>query len=209
MAFALADNSVSAELSLPDASAPPPPATQRVTLYEENSNGLKGKKLAGSVTWSGKMLTPQGGRASELAIAAEVEVPERELSISLTLRRNDDRTLPASHTIEIVFNRPADVLPDIANMPSILMKPGETARGVVLTGLAAKVATGFFMMGLSEVDADRRRNLQLLRQRDWIVLPFIYRDGRRSILAIEKGAGGRRVFDDVLGAWGQTGPGQR
>jgi hypothetical protein len=38
----------------------------------------------------------------------------------------------------------------------------ESTRGVPLAGLAVKVTTGFYMIGLSNLDADKERNLQLL-----------------------------------------------
>ena len=35
----------------------------------------------------------------------------------------------------------------------------ESTRGVPLAGLAVKVTTGFYMIGLSNLDADKERNL--------------------------------------------------
>ena len=48
----------------------------------------------------------------------------------------------------------------VGNVPGILMKSNEQARGTPLAGLAVKVTDGFFLVGLSNVDADRQRNLQ-------------------------------------------------
>jgi hypothetical protein len=68
-------------------------------------------------------------------------------------------TLPASHKIEIVFTLPPDFPHGgIANVPGILMKPGETTRGVPLGGIAVKVMANSFLIGLSSVDADMQRN---------------------------------------------------
>ena len=61
----------------------------------------------------------------------------------------------------------------VANVPGILMKSNEQARGTPLAGLAVKVTDGFFLVGLSNVDADRARNLQLLKERSWFDVPLV------------------------------------
>jgi len=118
------------------------------------------------------------------------------------LRRNTDKALPASHTIEIMFNLPADFPGGgIANVPGVLMKQAEQARGTPLAGLAVKVTNGFFLIGLSAVDADRQRNMQLLKDQEWFDIPLVYTNGGRAILAVEKGPPGDRAFADAFTAW--------
>src|SRR4029077_9997022 len=97
----------------------------------------------------------------ELAVRADVEIPERHITMTWSLRRNTDPALPASHTIEILFNLPADFPGGgIANVPGISMKQSEQARGTPLAGLAVKVTNGFFLIGLSAVETDQQRNIQ-------------------------------------------------
>ena len=81
------------------------------------------------------------------------------------------------------------------------MKQAEQTRGVPLAGLAVKVTNGFFLIGLSAVDADRERNLQLLKERSWFDIPIVYNNNRRAILALEKGTPGERVFEEAFAAW--------
>jgi hypothetical protein len=132
-------------------------------------------------------VTSGQGQPPDLAIRADVEVPERKLAMAWMLRRNTDKALPASHTIEIVFTTPADS-PNgaIANIPGILMKQAEQTSGVPLAGLAVKVTDGFFLIGLSNLEADKERNLQLLKERGWFDIPVVYNNNRRAILAMEK-----------------------
>src|SRR6267142_1663947 len=66
-----------------------------------------------------------------------------------------------------------------------------------------KVTDGFFLVGLSNVDADRQRNLQLLKERSWFDVPLVYVNQRRAIIAIEKGAPGERAFNDAFATWGE------
>ena len=72
-----------------------------------------------------------------------------------------------------------------------------------LAGLAVKVTDGFFLVGLSNVDADRARNIQLLKERSWFDVPLVYSNQRRAIIAIEKGAPGERAFNDAFAQWGE------
>src|SRR5947208_16665402 len=83
------------------------------------------------------------------------------------------------------------------------MKSNEQARGTPLAGLAVKVTDGFFLVGLSNVDSDRARNLQLLKERSWFDVPLVYVSQGRAILAIEKGAPGERAFNDAFAARGE------
>jgi hypothetical protein len=182
--------------------APAVAVAQRVVLYEEDSNDPQGKRYVGSVIWRTETVSPGPGLAPELAVRADVEIPERHITMTWSLRRNTDQALPASHTIEILFNLPSDFPGGgIANVPGILMKQSEQARGTPLAGLAVKVTNGFFLIGLSAVDTDLQRNIQLLKERPWFDIPVVYTSGGRAILALEKGPPGERAFADAFAAW--------
>lgn len=177
---------------------------QRVVLYEEDPADPQGKRYVGSAIWRTEPITASPGAAPDIAVRADLEIPERRMTMTLSLRRNTDQALPASHTIELTFNLPADFpFGGISNVPGVLMKQAEATRGAPLAGLAVKVTSGFFLVGLSAVDADMQRNLQLLKERAWFDIPIVYNNGRRAILAIEKGNPGERAFDEVFKAWGQ------
>jgi hypothetical protein len=177
---------------------------QKVVLYEEDPADPNGKRFVGSAIWRTETVTPGPGLPPELAIRADVEVPERKLAMTWSLRRNTDKSLPASHTVEIVFKLPTDFPSGgISNVPGILMKQAEQTRGVPLSGLAVKVTNGFFLIGLSSVDADKDRNLQLLKDRAWFDIPVVYNNNRRAILAMEKGNPGERAFAEAFKVWKQ------
>ncbi|HEY1474928.1 MAG TPA: hypothetical protein VGF53_12690 [Pseudolabrys sp.] len=186
------------------ATAPAAAVAQKVVLYDEDPNDPKGKRYVGSALWRTETVSPGPGLAPELAIRADVEIPERHLRMTWSLRRNTDKALPASHTIEIMFTLPPD-FPEggIGNVPGVLMKQDEQARGVPLAGLAVKVTNGYFLIGLSAVDVDVQRNIQLLKERDWFDIPLVYTTNKRAILALEKGTPGVRAFEEAFRAWGQ------
>ena len=181
-----------------------PPVAQRVVLYEEDPDDPQGKRFLGSAIWRTEMVPAAPGRPAELAVRADVEVPERRMTMTWSLRRNSDPALPASHTIEIMFNLPADSpAGGVQNVPGVLMKQAEQTRGVPLAGLAVKVTPGFFLIGLSSLESDMQRNIQLLKERSWFDVPIVYNNNRRAILAMEKGTPGEKAFADAFVAWKQ------
>ena len=82
----------------------------------------------------------------------------------------------------------------------------QTPRACRLPACGVKVTNGFFLIGLSSVEGDVRRNIQLLKERAWMHVRVAYNNGQRALLAIEKGVPGDRVFEDALNAWGQMPP---
>ena len=200
----IADRIGPAEGTSSPANAPAAAVAQKVVLYDEDPSDPKGKRYVGSALWRTETVSPGPGLAPEIAIRADVEIPERHMRMTWSLRRNTDKALPASHTIEIMFTLPADFdQGGIGNVPGVLMKPDEQTRGVPLAGLAVKVTNGYFLIGLSAVDVDVQRNIQLLKERDWFDIPVVYTSGKRAILAMEKGTPGVRAFEEAFRAWGQ------
>jgi len=179
------------------------PVAQRVVLYDEDPSDPKGKQYVGSVVWRTEQIKASGQQKADIAVRADIEIPDRKFKMTMSFRRNTDSSLPASHTAELTFILPPDFAGGgVSNVPGILMKSNEQARGTPLAGLAVKVTDGFFLVGLSNVDSDRARNVQLLKERSWFDVPLVYSNQRRAIIAIEKGAPGERAFDDAFAQWG-------
>lgn len=182
---------------------PVAPVAQKVVLYDEDPSDPKGKQYVGSVVWRLEPIKASGNQKADLAVRADIEIPDRKFKMTMSFRRNTDSSLPASHTAELTFILPPDFPGgSVSNVPGILMKSNEQARGTPLAGLAVKVTDGFFLVGLSNVDADRARNVQLLKERSWFDVPLVYANQRRAIIAIEKGAPGERAFNDAFAQWG-------
>jgi hypothetical protein len=188
----------------PSSSEPVAPVSQRVVLYDEDPSDPKGKQFVGSVVWRTEPIKASGNQQADIAVRADIEIPDRKFKMTMSFRRNTDTSLPASHTAELTFILPPDFNGGgVGNVPGILMKSNEQARGTPLAGLAVKVTDGFFLVGLSNVDADRARNIQLLKERSWFDVPLVYSNQRRAIIAIEKGAPGERAFNDAFAVWGE------
>ncbi len=173
---------------------------QRAVLYEEPLDSAAAATgvvaINAAVTWS----FVQGTDGAE--IVGNIDVPERAMKLKITMRRNTDETLPASHLVEVVIEAPASFPgKGIRDVPRLVLKPSEEARGQPLIGASAKVADGFFWIGLSSEAPDIASNLKLLKERTWIDLPLVYETGQRAILTFEKGTTGERVFERALTAW--------
>ena len=180
------------------------PVAQRVVLYDEDPADPKGKQYVGTVVWRTEPIKGSTGQPGDIAVRADIDIPDRKFKMTMSFRRNTDTSLPASHTAELTFILPPDFAGGgVSNVPGILMKSNEQARGTPLAGLAVKVTDGFFLVGLSNVDADRSRNIQLLKERSWFDVPLVYTNQRRAIIAIEKGPPGERAFNDAFAAWGE------
>jgi hypothetical protein len=207
------------------------PVAQRVVLYDEDPSDPKGKQYVGSVIWRTEPVKASDTQKPDIAVRADIEIPDRKFKMTMSFRHNTDPSLPATHTAELTFILPPDFPGGgVANVPGILMKSDEqepshcphkiatdtststitttkvASCGTPLAGLAVKVTDGFFLVGLSNVNADRTRNLQLLKERPWFDVPLVYTNQGRATIAIEKGVVGERVFNNAFAIWDGTFP---
>jgi hypothetical protein len=172
------------------------------TLYNEDLSDPKGHRYAGVVLWR-TFHVMNDGQPDDIAIHADVEVPELGMKMGFDFKHNTNPSIPASHVIELKFAVPDDDQNlEVISVPGLLMKSGEQAQGVALSGRPVKFSKGSFSIDLSS--GDRERNLQLLRERQWIDIPMIYANQHRGILAIEKGYDGEQMFNDAMGRWEQS-----
>jgi hypothetical protein len=190
----------------PAAEAPASQATvpvgQRAIFYEERTNVAEGSAEPGSIVWSLVQESPGGDLPPEPAIRAEATIPGKDVQLRMTIRRNADQTLPASHIVEVIFLTPEGFEGGgIDNVLRISMKGSEQEAGSPLIGIPAKIADGFFLVALNDSKPEIDANLTLLRRQSWIDVPVIYKSGRRALFTMEKGIPGAKVFDEAMKAW--------
>ncbi|BCM22151.1 hypothetical protein [Mesorhizobium sp. J8] len=188
--------------SAPAAAEATVPVGQKAIFYEERTSTQQGTAEPGSIVWSLVQESPGGDLPPEPAIRAEATIPGKNIQLRMTIRRNTDQTLPASHIIEMIFLTPEGFDGGgVDNILRIAMKSSEQDAGSPLIGIPAKIADGFFLVALNDTKADEDANLTLLRGQDWIDVPVVYKTGRRALLTMEKGIPGEKVFDEALKAW--------
>lgn len=192
----------------------PPPAqtnaavavAQQALFYEERSGQEAGSVEKGTVVWSVIQDSPGDGAPAEPAIRADITVPDGKINLRMTIRRNADKTLPASHLVEMIFTVP-DGFPGgaIDNVQRVAFKETEQAAGNPLVAVPTKIADNFFIIAMNDARTAIDTNLSLMRRQQWIDIPFTYRNGRRALLSVEKGIPGDKVFEQVLKSWGAAG----
>ena len=184
--------------------APVPLVAQPAVLYEEDPSDPNGKQYSGTVTWQTDASSSTGGLAPEIVVKADLEIPQRQMSLAMSFRRNTDQTVSATHVFEFRFNVPSDPPHgEISKVQGLALKPSEKVRGTLLAGQGLRLTPGYFLVTLSPVQADMQRNLKLLKEDSWFDIMFLYSNGNRAILAIEKGTAGEQAFAQAFGQWGQ------
>jgi hypothetical protein len=198
-------NASASPLSQPwDWNAPQP--LQKAVLFEEDAANPNGRQSIGTAVWCIEPAPSATSPESGVAIRVDVDIPEQGIALRLTLQRNADTTLPASHIVEITFRLPPYFAHGgIANVPGIMMTQDETSRRG-LSGVTVKVTDNVFMVGLADVPRhsvrdEVPRNVKLLTERSWLDIPAVYADGKRALIAIDKGEAGARAFAEVFAAW--------
>jgi hypothetical protein len=87
----------------------PPLATAAdAVLYEEDPTDTDGKQFPGTVAWQSPTVSPAPGLPPDIIVRADIEVPDRQIKVAWSLRRNSDQALRVSHLIDIKFEVPAD-----------------------------------------------------------------------------------------------------
>jgi hypothetical protein len=215
-------NPVSASSKISDRiaqSAPPAPASDQIkssgaepipvvaqpaVLYEEDPSDPNGKQYSGTVTWQADTTSSGPGLGSEFVVKASLEIPQRQMSLAMSFRRNTDQTVSATHVFELRFNASSDPPHgEISKLQGLALKPAEKVRGTLLAGQTIKVTPGYFLVTLSPIQPDMQRNLKLLKEDSWFDIMFLYSNGNRAILAMDKGTAGERAFTQAFGIWGQ------
>ncbi|KKB12572.1 hypothetical protein VE25_06510 [Devosia geojensis] len=171
-------------------------------LLEASDDGRTGAvPFSGTVEWSRGV-----DEVGMPTLIAQANIPARNLGVEVTIRRNADPSLPASHLMEIDFDV-ADTFAGggISSLPGVLLKNEELAQGQQLVGASARVVGNSFLFALSASEQDAVTNRSLLGSRKWMDLAVIYATGKRAIITLEKDDEAESLFTEVLAEWDSAG----
>ena len=176
---------------------------QRAILLEEPPGGVGDpKRTMGKVSWKLETIRSALTTSSDIGARATVDLGDAGLTANIVFRRNRDQTSANTHLIEITMTPSADnpngKVRDIS-VPEL--RVDEKSRGATLAGIAVPVSDNVFLIGLNGLAADMQRNIELLRSRNWFLIPMRYSNGKRALLLFEKGKPGERVFEDAMQTW--------
>ncbi|OPB31166.1 hypothetical protein [Bartonella sp. AR 15-3] len=172
-------------------------------LYQMPTKHDTGKAATGSASWS--LITEDSvkGLQGELAIRGDIIIPDEGLSLRLTLRRNTDESLHAAYIIDLIFITSDKFSGQAINdIKSLTFKESETSIGQTLVGtVTAKIDNDFFVFALIGSHPFLDRNLQLIRDLDWLRLVISDKNGRMYELTFTKGPAGQTIFNEIIGQW--------
>ena len=80
-----------------DASENVAPAAQRVVLYEEDLADPTGKQYLGSVIWRTEPVKATGSQKPDIAVRADIEIPDRKFKMTMSFRRSTDASSRQPH----------------------------------------------------------------------------------------------------------------
>lgn len=167
---------------------------QRAIYYYQGSEGQAGQASEGTATWA------EITKDERPAIQATLKIPQRNVTATVTIYKNYDSTLPASHLVEVQFNGKLSETA-IQRVPALVLKQTEQARGQPLAGAAVPVTNELFWIALSNDEDEVVRNVQLLREGSWFDIPILFADQTRALITFEKGIPGDKVFETVMASW--------
>jgi hypothetical protein len=206
-AVAPAPQPASPQAAAPPVSPAPPAPAQSVPiayraalLIQAPSEPGGVKTYVGAVIWRRDSVNSGPNQQLTPVIHADIDVPDAGLKASVTIEKNDDATLSASHTISIRFDPAANsIIGKIRAINVPEMRRDDAPRGAPLQGIEVDVAPNLFLVGL--YSASSTQNVEMIRNMAWFDIPMSLADGRIAKLTFEKGAVGTQIIDDVFTGW--------
>ena len=133
---------------------------------------------------------------------AEADIPDLKMHAAMTLRKNTDPTLQATHTIDLKFSfadgAPITGFKDVG-LPQ--MRKEDSTAAEVLTSVKVKISDIYFLIALAKGDADTARNLDLMRTRAWFDFPLLLNDDRIAKVVFQKSPEGQSMLEKAFDAW--------
>ncbi|MFZ3324699.1 MAG: hypothetical protein WA231_01875, partial [Methylocella sp.] len=196
-----ADRNDDAKSGSGPANPPIPVARRAALLVEAPEEPSKVLTFRGTVVWRVDNVSNGPDEPLSMAVRAEIDIPEEKLQVAMMLQKNFDGTLPASHTMKLVFAVPQDSpLGNIKQISVVQMRREDNPTGESLTGITVPVMENSFLVGFARGHAEAS-NLDLLRSREWLDVPMVLANGHIAKLTFEKGPSGQRALDDAMASW--------
>ncbi len=189
------------------AAQPGIPVAQRSAILisapnRENAENVE--TYVGTAVWRTETLSRGPGQPPSLAVRAELDIPSAKFSAIMTIEKNMDPTLPASHTVTWRFQRAEDSpVPAIAETDTLQMRDETSPSVDPMVGARARITANIFIIALASGDLAMKRNLDLLQNKGWFDLPLMTTDKRAAKITLEKGVPGSNILSEAMARWAQ------
>jgi hypothetical protein len=177
-----------------------PISARAAMLVATAADAQKPAVSVGTVVWSVVPALP--GQPGSVGVKAEIEIPDLKMHASMTLRKNGDPALPASHTIDLRINfDDGSSIKGVKDINLPRMRRDDSPNADPMLGVKVKINDSYFLIGLNPGEADVTRNLDEIATRGWFDFPLLLNDDRIAKLTFEKAADGERVVNEAIAAW--------
>jgi hypothetical protein len=180
--------------------APAPSAGRAAMLVASADNPQKPAVSLGSTVWS--LIPPAPNQPGTVAVKAEADIPDLKMHATMTLRKNTDPTLQATHTIDLKFSfaegAPIAGFKDVG-LPQ--MRKEDSTAAEALTSVKVKISDTYFLIALAKGEADTARNLDLMQTRSWFDFPLLLNDDRIAKIVFQKSPEGQAMLEKAFEAW--------
>ena len=180
--------------------APAPSAGRAAMLIASADNPQKPAVSLGSTVWS--LIPPAPNQPGTVAVKAEADIPDLKMHATMTLRKNTDPTLQATHTIDLKFSfaegAPITGFKDVG-LPQ--MRKEDSTAAEALTSVKVKISDTYFLIALAKGEADTARNLDLMQTRSWFDFPLLLNDDRIAKIVFQKSSEGQAMLEKAFEAW--------
>ena len=177
-----------------------PSAGRAAMLVAAADNPQKPVVSLGSTTWS--LIPPVPNQPATVAVKAEADIPDLKMHATMTLRKNTDPTLQATHTIDLKFSfadgAPITGFKDVG-LPQ--MRKEDSTAAEALTSVKVKISDTYFLIALAKGESDTARNLDLMKTRSWFDFPLLLNDDRIAKIVFQKSPDGQAMLDKAFEAW--------
>jgi hypothetical protein len=184
-------------------SAPPAPAPsggRAAMLIASADNPQKPAVSLGSTVWS--LIPPAANQPATVGVKAEADIPDLKMHATMTLRKNTDPTLQATHTIDLKFSfaegAPITGFKDVG-LPQ--MRKEDSTAAEALTSVKVKISDTYFLIALAKGEADTARNMDLMQTRSWFDFPLLLNDDRIAKIVFQKSPEGQAMLEKAFEAW--------
>jgi hypothetical protein len=180
--------------------APTPSAGRAAMLVASADNPQKPAVSLGSTVWS--LIPPAPNQPATVGVKAEADIPDLKMHATMTLRKNTDPTLQATHTIDLKFSfaegAPITGFKDVG-LPQ--MRKEDSTAAEALTSVKVKISDTYFLIALAKGEADIARNLDLMQTRSWFDFPLLLNDDRIAKIVFQKSPEGQAMLEKAFEAW--------
>ncbi len=159
--------------------------------------GQSPSQFEGVTDWRFEPDPAQGG---EKILRARLNFAKPGIAVEMTLSRNNDRKMPYSHLLMVVFETGEGSTP-VRAISGIEWREREAQAGGIMSGANVPVQDNVFVIGLENTPEARARHLDMMKTQKWLVFEFVLASGRRGAVLAEKGSAGEKAILAAIEAW--------